>query len=458
MDHIEKKILELIDQNAEKIIAFGDDIWHHAELGFMEHRTSQKFAEQLEAMGLSCERNIAVTGVKSYLNEKKEGEVRLALMGELDALVFPDHVDANPETGAAHCCGHNAQLTGVMGAALALTDPEVRAALGGNVVFYGVPCEEASTAPEEKKKLREAGLIHSPGGKCEMIRQGAVDDIDLVVGHHVNGGAIGANDYVISNATSMGFLEKHVHYTGIRQHPAFSFRAVDALAAATLAMHAVDQQREAMNMFHRRNVHMVHGFIAKGGTATNIVSDDVDVEYNLRAAELNDMLDMSYRVDRSLRAGAIATGAGVEIQTEPGYLPIIPLKDVSFIEDVFKTVDPEHKHEIHYLEGDELSGTTDYGDLSNLMPVMQFMTVGHSGVCHTNQFCVVDPYEYYIVPAKCFALLAYRLLKDDAALAKKVMADYTPVMTKEGYVQLMDSLSKTETMPLSPAPVPDFYK
>ena len=458
MDHIEKRILDLIDQNAEKIIAFGDDIWHHAELGFMEHRTSQKFAEQLESMGLSCERNIAVTGVKSYLNEKKDGEVRLALMGELDALVFPDHVDANPENGAAHCCGHNAQLTGVMGAALALTDPEVRAALGGNVVFYGVPCEEASTAPEEKQRLRAEGKIHTLGGKCEMIREGAVDDIDLVVGHHINGWDPEAKQYMVPNTSSMGFIEKHVHYTGIRQHPAFSFKAVDALAAATLAMHAVDQQREAFNMFHRRNVHLVHGYIAKGGVATNIVSDDVKVEYNIRGAELNDMLDMSYRVDRSLRAGAIATGAGLDIETEAGYLPIIPLKDVSVIDEVFALVDPEHKHEVVHLEGDDLFGTTDFGDLSNLMPVMQFTTVGHQGACHTNGFCVVDPYEYYVVPAKCFALLAYRLLKDDAKLAKQIKADYTPVMTKESYIQLMDSLNKTESMPLSPAPVPDFYK
>ena len=80
------------------------------------------------------------------------------------------------------------------------------------------------------------------------------------------------------------------------------------------------------------------------------------------------------------------------------------------------------------------------------------------GACHTNEFCVVDPYEYYVVPAKCFALLAYRLLKDDAKLAKQIKADYTPVMTKESYIQLMDSLNKTESMPLSPAPVPDFYK
>ena len=107
MDRIEQKIIDIIDQNAEKIIAFGDDIWHHAELGYQEHRTSEKFCEVLDELNLSYEKNLAVTGVKSYLKDKTEGEVRIALMGEMDALPIADHVDADPETGAAHCCGHD---------------------------------------------------------------------------------------------------------------------------------------------------------------------------------------------------------------------------------------------------------------------------------------------------------------------------------------------------------------
>lgn len=100
MGKIEQKILEIIDKNAEKIIAFGDDIWHHAELGYYEFRTSKKFSEQLESLGLECEKKIAITGVKSYLKEHKEGDVQIALMGEFDALPFPEYKDANPETGA----------------------------------------------------------------------------------------------------------------------------------------------------------------------------------------------------------------------------------------------------------------------------------------------------------------------------------------------------------------------
>lgn len=449
MDNIEKRILEIIDQNADKIIAFGDDIWHHAELGFMEHRTSEKFCQALEQAGLSYENGLAITGVRSYLKEKKEGEVRIALMGELDALPISDHVDANPETGAAHCCGHNSQLTGVMGAVLALCDPEVKAALGGNVVFMGVPCEEASTAPQIKQRLMAEGKISSLGGKCEFIRHGIMDDIQITVGSHNNSLT---DEYQVVNCPSMGAMYKYTTYTGIAQHPAFSCRAIDALSAARLAMNAVDMQREALNTFTYWNTHLLHGFIAKGGEAMNVVSDNVELKYNLRARSVKDLREMSWRVDRCLKAGAIAVGAGMECQTEPGYLPIVPVKDPSVAMEVFGLIDPEHKHKVTCTPVSATSGTTDYGDLSNIMPVFQGMTIGHGGQGHNKSFCVVDPYEYYVVPAKWFALMAYRLLKDDAKCARQIVADNPPAMTAKEYVKMMDDMKRVEKLEMEPVP------
>ena len=446
MDRIEQKIIDIIDQNAEKIIAFGDDIWHHAELGYQEHRTSEKFCEVLDELNLSYEKNLAVTGVKSYLKDKTESEVRIALMGEMDALPIADHVDADPETGAAHCCGHDAQITGVMGAALALTDPEIKAALGGNIVFFGVPSEEATTAPEVKDKMIEEGLVKYLGGKCELIRNGNVDDIDMTVGHHVKQG------YSIANRTSMGFMEKYVTYHGTAAHPAYICNAVDAGAAASLAMHAVDVQREAINRWRYYNTHILHGFVKNGGNVANIVADKTELDYNIRAKTLEDMMDIAYRVDRAFKGAAVATGAGMEIKTVPGYMPVVPIKDEDWAFEIFDLIDPAHKKPVFHPGPDYLEGTTDYGDLSCIMPVMQFLTGGAGGVAHNKSFTREDLYEYYVVPAKCFALSAYRLLKDDAALAKQIIANNKPMMTKDEYLNMMESISKVETMDMVPVP------
>ncbi len=449
MDRIEQRILEIIDQNADRIKAFGDDIWKHAELGFTETRTSQKFAEQLEQQGLTCQRNIAVTGVKSYLKEKKDGELCISLMGEMDGLPITNHPEYNPETGAVHACGHNAQLTGVMGAMIALTDPEVRDALDGNIAFIGVPAEEGS-APEIRKKLMEEGKIKFSGGKCEFIRLGAMDDISLTVGHHIMGNG---NQYGIGNSSTMGFMEKEITYTGISAHPGFANRAVDAQNAATLATHAIELQREGMQNFHGApSVFLLHGMIERGAKATNIISDRTNMEYNMRAMSVDQLRDMSYRLDRSLKGAAIATGAGLHVRTIPGYMPYVPISDTSVIAKAFETMDPEHKHEVVNWTPQTLGGTSDYGDLSCIMPVMQFYTGGHFGGTHTVDFHVVDPDQYYVDTAKAFALIAYNLLKDGAKEAKKLIEDNKPSMTSKEYVEFMEGLQKEWDVEMEPVP------
>ena len=118
-----------------------------------------------------------------------------------------------PLTAAAH----NAQLTAIMGAALALTDPEVKAALGGNVTFFAVPAEEFVEL-ELKDKMREDGVIRYGGGKCELIRIGALDNIDLVVGHHSGT----QHQISVTNGSSNGFVNKMITFEGKAAHAAGS--------------------------------------------------------------------------------------------------------------------------------------------------------------------------------------------------------------------------------------------
>ena len=63
---------------------------------------------------------------------------------------------------------------------------------------------------------------------------------------------------------------------------------------------------------------------------------------------------------------------------------------------------------------------------------------------HSVDFDIVDEELAYITTAKIFALSAYHLLKDGAAAAKKTVADYKPVYTKEEYVKFMDSMNRVE--------------
>ena len=394
-DPIEQKIIDIIDSKKDEIIAFGDDIWHHAELGYKEVRTAGKYCEWMKKLGLENEEGWAITGVKTYLNPKGSTEgPTLAVMGEMDALPIPNNKDA--WNGNSHCCGHNAQLTGVVGAALALTDPEVKAALGGNICFMAVPAEEFVDITFKNQLMKE-GKLHYGGGKCELIRVGAMDDIDIALGHHTQAGC----DMSIMNGTSNGFINKTVTFTGRSAHAAgMPHHGVDALNAATSAMVNMALQQES---YRDEDTVRVHYFIQDGGTAVNVIADHVTMQVCARA------------------------------KTPEAYTNV--------------KVDEAHS-----------TGSDDYGDVSCLMPLVHFGTGGQVGGFHNPDFEFVDPYLAYVVTAKIYALTTYRLMKDGAKAAKENIADYKPIMTKEEYIAFQDSMQTSEDIPMTDLPIVGLHK
>ena len=451
MDRLEQKICDIIDSKKDEIIAFGRDIWTHAELGYREFRTAGKFTDVLKSLGIETVEGLAVTGAKGYLKGKDYKGTTVALMGEYDALPIANQPDANPETGASHCCGHNAQITGVMGAALALSDPEIKEAMDGNIVFFGVPAEEFVEV-ELKSKMIEEGKIGYGGGKCELIRIGALDDIDITVGHHSSP----AVELALSNGTNNGFVNKMITFTGKAAHAAGAPQnGIDAYNAAALAKNAVDIQRES---FRDSDTVRIHGFTVNGGSATNVIADKIVLEYYVRANNVPAVIDASKKFDRAMRAGAVATGAGLTIKTFAGYLPLVPTKETTAMVEALNAANAScgNKYKVTGLDTLKHStGSTDYGDVSSIMPTVQFNTGGYTGVMHNPDVMPTDEYLAYVMTAKVFALAGYKLLKNGGSYAKAMMDSFEAVMTKDEYIKYMDSMMAEEHIEMSPLPLLD---
>ena len=447
MDRIEQKICDIIESRKDEIMAFGKDIFCHAELGFKEKRTSSKFVEEMEKLGMKPETGLAITGVKSYLKEKGSVEgPTLAMIGELDALPIPNHPDSWSETGCSHCCGHNAQLTGVVGAAMALSNPEVAEAMGGNICFMAAPAEEFVDI-EFKSDLIKEGKLGYGGGKCELIRIGAFDDVDIAMGHHIMPGA----DYGLYNGSSNGFVNKTVTFTGRAAHAADApHEGIDALNAATAAMVNIALQQES---FRDQDTVRVHGFVSDGGTAVNVIADNVKMQYSVRGKTPEAYRDASLKVDRSLKAAAMATGCGVKIETMAGYMSCVPNPYTDVLESVFADIAAEGKYTKRRDLCGHTTGSDDFGDVATIMPLVHFCTGGYTGKLHNPDIRVEDPYLAYVVTAKIFALAAYRLMKDGAAKAKENIAGYKAPMTKEEYLAFMDSMQTVEEVEPTPLPI-----
>ena len=87
------------------------------------------------------------------------------------------------------------------------------------------------------------------------------------------------------------------------------------------------------------------------------------------------------------------------------------------------------------------------------MPLQHFCTGGYEGHFHNPDVRVVDEYLAYVMPAKIFALTAYRLMRDNAKMARENIASYKPLMTKEEYIAFMDSMQTTQVVEPEPLPV-----
>ena len=425
IDETGQRILRLIDVHKDQIIAFAEDIAAHPEPGYEEFCTAGKTAEVLKNLGYKVTEHLARTGVKGT-KSIKEGP-SLTVIGELDAIGCHSHPNANPVTGVAHACGHHAQMAAMIGCAIAMADPDVQKCLAGTVNFLAVPAEEYIDA-DKRARLKKEG-IEFCCGKSEMIRTGVFDDTDIALTTHVHMVPV-EEDFYLGNPACNGYSAERVTVRGKAAHGAIDpWNGVNALSITTSAIQMMGLMRET---FREEDHVRLHNVIRKAGDVINSVPDEAIVETKVRAASLDKICEITDMVNRAYAGSAYAFGGKIEMEKLQGYMPIIPrAADNALIEAAddlglnYRTVQ----------KGDFNNACTDVGDLSHLVPVVNFTFKGFEGKLHGADFKITDPEKAYILPAKLLALTVYELLKNGGQEAKKITKSYTPVFNKESYIQ-----------------------
>jgi len=431
---LKARVCEAIAAHRDEIVALGEDIRVHPELGYKEVRTAALVAEHFTRLGLQPQTGLAITGVKAVL-PGRQGQVTAAYLGELDSVLVRDHPDADPQTGAAHACGHNAQIANLVALAYGLVESGVMAEMDGNIALMAVPAEEYVEV-EYRLALRQQGQIEFLGGKPELIRLGAFDDVHLVLSTHQGSdeekGKLGVS------GPSNGCIVKRIRFLGTAAHAgAEPYNGVNALKAAMIALQAIDANRET---FKDDDHIRVHPIITKGGALVNVIPDEVILETYVRGASVQAILDAEKKVDRSLQAGAMALGARVEITTLPGYLPRVLHTDLvrAYQANAVALVG-----ENEWLEPTFGAGSTDMGDVSQIMPAIEALARGATGTGHGANYRICDPDLAYIIPAQAAAMTLIDLLADGARGAQDILAQHKPAMSKAEYLAFMRNLART---------------
>jgi amidohydrolase len=435
LDDVKRAVCESIDSQAERITKVGDTIRRNPELGFKEFKTARLVEETMREIGLQPKGGLALTGVRAEAKGAKNGPT-FALLGELDGLVVAGHPVADPATGAAHACGHNAQVAGLLGAAMGLVGAKAFEHLAGRVIFFAVPAEEYGDVAWRVEQAK-AGKLEFLGGKPELLRLGHFDDVDMAMMIHTTSQPEFKKAGVA--ASNNGCIVKTVRYIGRASHAGGApHLGINALYAAQIGLAAINAIRET---FRDDDSIRVHPIITHGGSQVNVIPADVRLETYVRGKTVEAILDANARVDRALKAGALALGAQVEIETLPGYLPLFNHAGMT---KYFKANAAAILGADQVTETGHRSGSTDMGDISHVMPTLHPYMGGASGSGHGADFTIADPKLAYIEPAKQLALIAVDMLWDDASAAKEITREFKPRLTKEAYLAFQRGIAKTE--------------
>ena len=443
-DQIKQKVYDAIDHYADSLVQTAKDIGNNPESGFKEYKTAKKVEDWLQSFNLEYESNVAITGIKAVVEGRAGDGPTIAVIGELDSMVVPGHVMEDPITHAAHACGHHIQIGNMLGVAAGICTSNALDKLYGRIIFMAIPAEEYIEL-EFRNNLKKEGKLEFLTGKGEFIRLGAFDEVNMSIMTHAGTSDTRANNYsgdLVLSAGNNGVVAKRAEFIGLASHAGGSpWNGINALNAATLALQAIHMQRET---FKDDDSIRVHPIITKGGSAVNAVPDSVNIETYVRGKSLEAIIEANDKVDRALRAGAMAIGAQVKI-TNLGQM--LPLMQDPIMAETYRLNAESLVGKGNVGEKGHQGGSTDMGDLSFLMPTLHPYAYAASGQSHGVDFVINDYSLGVVTAAKAMAGLVVDMLSDQGHTGQKVVENHKPKLSKTEYLKLTRSFYSEELFP-----------
>ncbi len=302
---MEKSLKEKIDEMKDWLIGIRREIHMYPELGFEEVKTSRLISEWLERFGLEVQKGVAGTGVIGLLRGKSQGKT-VAIRADMDALPIEELNEvpyASKIKGKMHACGHDAHVTILLGVARIFSS--LRDQIKGNIKWIFQPAEEGG------------------GGGKRMVEEGVLENprVDAIFGAHVfpqiEIGKVGiCKGKALASADR--FIIKLIGQSG---HAASPHLAKDPILAAG---HLITQIHSIVS----REVDPLESAVitigkVSGGTAFNIIPDEVELLGTVRALSPEIQEKMKKRIEEAVRGVTQTFGMRYDFEYEYGYPVLI---------------------------------------------------------------------------------------------------------------------------------------
>ncbi len=293
----------LVEREKEWIIEMRRKLHRIPEKGFQEFKTQKAVMDALDEMGVpyTTERTWVIGLIEGAL----EGDT-VGIRADMDALPVEEPMGCefrSEHEGMMHACGHDAHTAMLLGAAKVLNG--IKDQLHGKVKLLFQPAEE------------------SDGGAEPMVAAGAMENphVDRVYGLHVmtrlETGVVETRPGTL-NASTDGV---RLTINGRGGHGAYPESGADAIVCAAQIITAL-QTLVSRNLSPLSSAVLSLGMI-EGGTAGNIICDQVRIKGTLRTAnsEIREM--MKKRIHEVAEGIALSMGCTAEVSITPGYAALV---------------------------------------------------------------------------------------------------------------------------------------
>ncbi len=261
--------------------SYFDHFHAHPEVSFKEIETTKKLAQIMEELGVKYRIFDDVTGL---IAEIGEGEEVVAVRADIDAL----WQEVNAQVQANHSCGHDANMSMVLGALLRLKDEK----LTKRIRFIFQPAEEQGN------------------GSLAMIERGALEGVTHLFGVHLRPQEelpFGKVTPALHHGSGI-FLKGKI--TGEDAHgarPHQGKNAIDVIAAIHQFVKTV-----YFSPFESYSAKLTN--IQTGGESLNIIPGSATFALDVRS-QSNALMDtMKVRLEEGLRAIAALHGVTIDLK------------------------------------------------------------------------------------------------------------------------------------------------
>ncbi|MBQ9843142.1 MAG: amidohydrolase [Oscillospiraceae bacterium] len=311
----------MVAVDKEYILSLRHEIHEYPELEFDLPRTLAVVRRELEALGIPYTEQYGRSSIVGYLNPDCKA-FTIGIRADMDALPLTEKTDlpyASKIPGAMHACGHDAHTAMLLGTAKALKALEKE--LKCRVLLIFQACEEGSLS-----------------GAREMVEDGLMEEIDTIIGMHIENWLEAGTVGVGEGACMAASHPLHIEFFGKTAHASLPQSGANALAMAVNTYTGIQTMLATRIDPFAKYICCVGQLTA--GQTDNVIPDYAQMKISLRTYDTALESFIVENICAIAENAAKVQGGTVKIHHEAKALPVInhPVVRQAVLESAAKVV------------------------------------------------------------------------------------------------------------------------